>query len=223
MDSCHIISCPYSDHSAVVLNCDVPDSLPHGPGRWKLNVLILVDPDLVASIKTFSLQKRTCKNSFVSLQAWWDRGKQKLKGICIKHCEQKAKVKDDSHSLLTNLADHLKSKIDLGQVSLLPIYSNVLNQISAFDLSDAQGTKLRSRVKWAEEDESSPRYFLRLEKKRGAHDWFSAMKNSDGSVVSDLDGICNSWVQFKTYLFTVEEVDLSVQKLVVERFCSSFL
>lgn len=124
-------------------------------------------------------------------------------------------MKDDSSSLLTNLADHLKSKIDLGQVSLLPIYSNVLNQISAFDLSDAQGTKVRSRVKWAEEDESSPRYFLRLEKKRGAHDWFSAMKNSDGSVVSDLDGICNSWVQFKTYLFTVEEVDLSVQECLL--------
>ena len=124
-------------------------------------------------------------------------------------------MKDDSRSLLTNLADHLKSKIDLGQVSLLPIYSNVLNQISAFDLSDAQGAKVRSRVKWAEEDESSPRYFLRLEKKRGAHDWFSAMKNSDGSVVSDLDGICNSWVQFYTSLFTVEEVDLSVQECLL--------
>lgn len=110
--------------------------------------------------------------------------------MCIKHCEQKAK--DVLRSLLNNLADRLRSKNDLGQVSLFPIYTKVLNQISALDLSDAQGAKVRSRVKWAEEGESSSRYFLRLEKKRGAHDWFTAMKNSDGSVVSDLDDICNS-------------------------------
>ena len=80
------------------------------------------------------------------------------------------------------------------------------------NLSDAQGAKVRSRVKWAEEGEASSRYFLRLERKRGAHDWFSAMRSSDGSVVSDLDGICNSWVEFYTSLFTAEEVDLSVQE-----------
>lgn len=37
------------------------------------------------------------------------------------------------------------------QVSLFPIYTNVLNQISALDLSAAEGAKVRSRVKWAEE------------------------------------------------------------------------
>lgn len=212
VDTCDIISCPYSDHSAVVLNCDVPAPMPRGPGHWKLNVRILGDSELLASVKTFWAHWRTCKSSFASLQAWWDRGKEKLKGICIRHSQQKATVKDVSRVLLSNLANHLKSKIDLGQVSLLTTYSNVLNQISALDLSDAQGAKVRSRVKWAEEGESSSRYFLRLEKKQGSLDWFSAMKNGDDSVVSDLDGICDSWVRFYSSLFTAEEVDLSVQQ-----------
>ena len=210
--ACDIISCPYSDHSAVVLHCDVPAPLPRGPGRWKLNVQILGDSELLASVRAFWSHWRTCKSSFVSLQAWWDRGKEKLKGICIRHSLQKAKVKDVSRVLLSNLANHLKSKIDLGQVSLLAVYSNVLNQISALDLSDAQGAKVRSTVKWAEEGESSSRYFLRLEKKRGSQDWFSAMKDSDDSVVSDHDGICHSWVRFYSSLFTAEEVDLSLQE-----------
>ena len=217
VESCDIISVPYSDHSAVVLDCGVPDPLPRGPGRWKLNVSILAHPDLVASIKAFWQHWRTCNNSFASLQMWWDRGKEKLKGLCIGHCERKAMVKDISCSFLSNLANHLKSKIDLGQVSLLSVYSNVLNQISAMNLSDAQGAKVRSRVKWAEEGEASSHYFLRLEKKRGAHDWFSAMRSSDGSIVSDLDGICNSWVEFYTSLFMVEEVDLSVQESLLSK------
>ena len=38
------------------------------------------------------------------------------------------------------------------------------------------------------------------------------MENSDDSVVSDLDGICHSWVCFYSSLFSAEEVDLSVQQ-----------
>ena len=212
VDSCDVIVCPYSDHSAVVLDCGVPNPLPRGPGRWKLNVSSLADPELVASVKVFWLQWRSVKHSFVSLQAWWDRGKEKLKGICMRHCQNKHKEKNVSRTLMSRLADHLKVKIDLGQVSLLPVYSNVLSKISALDLSDAQGAKVRSRVKWAEEGESSSRYFLRLERKRGTHDWFSAMKNPDGSIVSDLDGICSSWVDFYSSLFSAEAVDLSVQR-----------
>ena len=163
---------------------------------------VLGDSELLASIQTFWSYWHTRKSSFVSLQAWWDRDKEKLKGICIRHSQQKAKVKDVSRVLLSNLANHLKSKIDLVQVSLLGFYLNVLSQISVLDLSDAQGAKVRLRVKWAEEGESSSRYFLRLEKKRGSQDWFSAMKNSDDSVVSDLGGICHSWVRFYSSLFT---------------------
>ena len=54
--SCDIISCPYSDHSAVVLDCGVPSPLPRGPGRWILNGSSLADPVLIASVKAFWLQ-----------------------------------------------------------------------------------------------------------------------------------------------------------------------
>ncbi len=53
VESCDILSCPYSDHSAVVLECVIPDPIPRGPGRWKLNTSILSDADFVDSVKTF--------------------------------------------------------------------------------------------------------------------------------------------------------------------------
>ena len=86
-----------------------------------------------------------------------------FKGLAIKFCSAKAKEGHTSRSLLSSLALHLKLKIDAGQVSFLSIYQNVLAKLAAFDLKDAQGAKVRSRVKWAEEGETSSRYFLNLE------------------------------------------------------------
>ena len=53
VDACDIISCPNSNHSAVVLHCDVPAPLPRGPRRWKLNAQILGDSELLAFVQTF--------------------------------------------------------------------------------------------------------------------------------------------------------------------------
>ena len=109
------------------------------------------------------------------------------------------------------MSDHLKLKIDLGHVSLMPIYQNVLSKIANIDLSAAQGAKVRSRIKWAEEGETSSRYFLKLEKRRGSLDWISAMRNHESSIVSDLDGICRSWTEFYSSLFTACQTDKDVQ------------
>lgn len=108
-------------------------------------------------------------------------------------------------------ASHLKGKIDDGTVSLLPVYERVLAQLAAFDLTEAEGTRIRSLVKWAEEGETSSRYFLRLERKRGADTCNSAMKTSDGSIVSDIVGICESWVSFYGDRFSASSVDLDFQ------------
>ena len=63
---------------------------------------------------------------------------------------------------------HLKSKIDLGQVSLMDVYESVQWRIADIDLFAAKGAQVRSRVRWAEEGETSSRYFFRLEKKHGS-------------------------------------------------------
>ena len=41
--SCDLLPCPFSDHSAVVLSIPIPEPIPRGPGRWKLNVSILFE------------------------------------------------------------------------------------------------------------------------------------------------------------------------------------
>ena len=209
--SCELLPCPFSDHSAVLFNSPIPEPLPRGPGRWKLNVSILSDSSFIAAIADFWLSWRLRKGSFESLQLWWDRGKEHIKSIAIRFCNLKSKEKSSTRSLLVNLSVHLKSRIDNGHVSLLDVFESVMSQIAALDLVAANGAKVRSRVRWAEEGEVSSSYFLRLEKKRGSEDWFSAMRNPDGLLVSDVSGICDSWVSFYSSLFSASVIDLSIQ------------
>ena len=221
VDSCEILPCPLSDHSAVMLQCVVPVPFPRGPGRWILNTSILSDAGFVPSFHVFWRFWKLKKNAFSSLSDWWDRGKERIKGIAIEFCNSKSKEKRVSRSLLSTLASHLKFKIDAGQVSLLSVYQNVLAKLAALDLVDAQGAKMRSRIKWAEEGESSSRYFLNLEKRRGAADWISAMKSSDGMVLTSIGDICDSWSDFYSSLFTACTVDSVAQTDLLSNVSSS--
>lgn len=96
-------------------------------------------------------------------------------------------------------------------MSLMPVYERALAQLASFDLTEAEGVRVRSRVKWAEEGETSSRFYLRLEKKRGAESWISAMRAPNGMVVTGAEGICESWASFYQDLFTACPVDLEVQ------------
>ena len=53
VNSVSIFPCPLSDHSPVVLDVSIPQSIPRGPGKWILNISILNDSDYISSIKSF--------------------------------------------------------------------------------------------------------------------------------------------------------------------------
>ena len=104
---------------------------------------------------------------------------------------------------------------------MLEVYESVLSRIAEIDLSAAKGAQVRSRIRWAEEGETSSRYFFRLEKKRGAENWIPAMKNSDGSIASSIVEICDSWVFFYSSLFTACDTDPVVQEVLLDQLSSS--
>ena len=53
VNSVFILPCPLSNHSSVVLDVSIPQSIPRGPGKWILNTSILNDSDYISSIKSF--------------------------------------------------------------------------------------------------------------------------------------------------------------------------
>lgn len=121
---------------------------------------------------------------------------------------------------MVNLANHLKSRIDLGWVTLFEVFESVELKIAALDLAAAEGARVRSRTRWAKEGESSTSFFFRLERKNGSQDWIAAMRSDSGQIVSDISGICDSWVDFYSSLFTACPTDPVIQNALLDHLTS---
>ena len=206
--SCDIALCPFSDHDVVFLVTSLPEPFPKGPGRWFFNISLLRDPSFVVAFNSMWSSWQAKKPGFLTLHAWWDKGKERIKRLAISFSSEKRSFALKSRDILITLAAHLKEKIDAGAVSLFEVYSQVLNKLAA----DAEG----ARVQWAEEGEMASLFFLQMERKRAAESWISAMRLSDGKIVSDISGICRSWSDYYSSLFSAESVDLQIQESLFE-------
>ena len=222
MSSCDFVSCPYSDHCAVLFSVFVPGIVPPVPGLWKLNASILNEDDYVQLITTYWGVWRTKMLTFSSLAKWWEAGKREIQHITWDFCVCRASETRASRNLLCRLADHLKLWFDKGLISAYVPYRSVLiNRLAELDLAQARGAQVRSRIWWVEEGETSS-YFCRLEKKRSADRWISTVRNPSGRIVSDPQGLCDSFSSFYSGLFSASPVDPSGQQSLLANLSSVF-
>ena len=220
MSSCDFVSCPYSDHCAVLFSVFVPGIVPPVPGLWKLNASILNEDDYVQLIASFWGVWRTKMLTFSSLAKWWEAGKREIQHITRDFCVCRASETRASRNLLCRLADHLKLWFDKGLISAYVPYRSVLiNRLAELDLAQARGAQVRSRIWWVEEGETSS-YFCRLEKKRSADRWISTVRNPSGHIVSDPQGLCDSFSSFYSGLFSASPVDPSGQQSLLANLSS---
>ena len=220
MSSCDFVSCPYSDHCAVLFSVFVPGIVPPVPGLWKLNASILNEDDYVQLITSYWGVWRTKMLTFSSLAKWWEAGKREIQHITRDFCVCRASETRASRNLLCRLADHLKLWFDKGLISAYVPYRSVLiNRLAELDLAQARGAQVRSRIWWVEEGETSS-YFCRLEKKRSADRWISTVRNPSGRIVSDPQGLCDSFSSFYSGLFSASPVDPSGQQSLLANLSS---
>ena len=206
-----ILPCPFSDHCALSFSFVLPDSVPMGPGLWKLNLSILEEDEYVSLITDFWFFWQRCQSGFSSLTRWWDAGKSHIKRLSINYCKNRNKSKCIERNILVNLVAHLKTHVDSDRLSLLPIYLSTLSRLDALDCEVARGAQVRARARWAEEGESSTAYVFRFEKKRATDHYISALRASDGSLVIDKDVLCNRLRSFYLDLFTAVPCDSSAR------------
>ena len=204
---CDILPCPFSDHCALFFRVVVPQAVLRGPGRWKLNISFLDDHDYVSLISAFLVDWRRYQNRYSSLAKWWEVCKQRIKGLSISYGVAKSRASHSLRDLLARLAEHLKLKLDNGNLSCLGPYNSTLAELAKFDLKVAQGAQVRSRTKWVEEGETSSAFFFRLVKKRGVDRHISALKTNDGTTVSDTTGLSNVITSFYSSLFRSEHTE----------------
>ena len=221
VSSCDIVPCPFSDHCAVSLSVSVPDVVPPGPSLCKLNTSVLEEEGYVHLISNFLNGWRCQSHLFPSLVKWWETGKSRIKGLTVHYCCSRSSALSVKRDLLSRLSSHLKDRVANGQLSLVETYQSVLHQLAELDVEVAKGAQVRARARWIEEGVSSSAYFFRLQKKRGADRWISAIRNDDGTIVSAPDDLCLSFSSFCSSLFTASPTDASAQESLLGNVVSS--
>ena len=196
----------------------LPSSIPPGPGLWKLNLSVLSEAEYIDLISTFWSYWQSRQSSFSSLTGWWDSGKSHIKRISINYCVNRSKSTLVERDIFSKLAAHLKVYVDSGRLSFLPVYLSTLSRLRALDLEVARGAQVRARSRWVEEGESSSAYFFRLEKKNGTDRNISALRASNGTLVTDKDGLCDVFRSFYLDLFSAAPCESNARAELLQFF-----
>ena len=220
VSSLDILPCPSSDHCALSFSWALPNSVPPGPGLWKVNLSVLDEAEYIDLISIFWSYWQSRQSSFPSLTGWWDSGKAHIKRVSINYCVNRGKSKVVECDILSKLAAHLKIHVDSGRLSFLPVYLSTLSRLRAMDVEVARGAQVRARSTWVEEGESSSAYFFRLENKNGTDPNISALRAGDGTLVTDKDGLCDVFRSFYLDLFSVAPCDCNARAELISNISS---
>ncbi len=191
-----------SDHSMVqcriFLNSIKPKS-----AYWHLNTALLDDKCFKESFKSFWDVFKTTKNSFRTLQQWWDFEKVQIKQFC----QQYSQNVTGEIALILNIleADILK----LQELAHLPgnnsevesLIKNKKTQLSDLLGVKAQGALVRSRFLSVNEMDVPSRFFFNLERKNYQNRVIHALRSERGTLLTDPKDICKRAVTFYESLY----------------------
>lgn len=158
--SCDFLFCPHSDHSVVLLECNIPDLPSGGPSYWKLNISILSEDEYFLEISEFWKHWQQRKQYYQSPLVWWDLGKHHIKEISIKYCSKRKKQAQAYRNSLQQELSLLQNRVDNGDTSSINNLQFLKLKLVNLDSEEAKASKIRARAKWIEEGETSSAFFF---------------------------------------------------------------
>ena len=190
-----------SDHSYVFLRISLPSIPTRGPGTWKFNSSLLTDADYIDQVRVFWQMWQQQKASFPSLAVWWDAGKKRIKELSRIFSSRKARARRGRIKSLETCLFHLERRKRNGE-DVDALLSQTKTDLELELLHSAAGAKICAKEQWAEEGETSSKYFLQLEKSWAVKKVFTGIKNSQNVVVRSVSAIIRVWILFYVQLFT---------------------
>ena len=88
---------------------------------------------------------------------------------------------------------------------------SALAELERLDCVEDEGVRGRARISWIVEGKASTAFFFRKERKQSADHWIPALRDSDGDVHSDVEGIGAVLSNFYSLLFSEEHCDPSAR------------
>ena len=184
IQTCHIVPCSLSDHSAVTLVVRLPSQNRRGSAYWHFNNSLLDYKYYRNIITQFWTDWRTKRCDFPSLASWWDFGKSHIKSLSQMYGSKTAKEKRKALIEINQKIDELQSAPDLTPETrdALAEQRNNLNYLLK---TEAQGAFVRSRFKHTNETDSCSTYFFNLEKSNSLSKNISRVRLTSGLISED--------------------------------------
>ena len=213
---CDILPCVFSDHDFVILHYDIAALPLRGPGVWKFDISLLDDESFCSEIWDLIEQFLAFRHCFASQRDFWESLKSDIKLTAIAFSRRKHRLLSSQKVLLTNRLIVLKNRLASGDVSASPeILTSEAALRSLLD-SKLEGSKIRSRVKWAEAGESPSGFFLGLENERHERGSVSSVFDSEGQEACSLPDMIQAHERFYSSLFSEGPIDPVAQSHLFE-------
>ena len=203
---------PYfrSDHAYVYLSFSLPDAPERGRSCWKLNNTLLQNTTYINVIKTFWSDWRTEQVHYPSLSVWWDVGKQLIKEITIDFASDLAASQRHTYNILSNQLTALHARNNADE-DLSAEIKSVEDDLYNYHLHKVAGARIRAREQWAEEGETSSKYFFQREKCHAIRSMMNGIYDMQGKTVRTLSRMMHVWILFYSTLFTAAYLDAAEQ------------
>ena len=140
--------------------------------------------------------------------------------MSISYSRRKSRIRCREKVLLTNWLILLKRQLASGSDSVKAEILDLETALSSLFTLELEGLKIRSRVRWLEEGETSSRFFLHMVNQRREKSFVSSILNSDDVEVFSLEELLTVHEQFYTLLYSEEPIDSEVQNFLFSQVTS---
>ena len=177
----NILEIGFSDHRSVILNIDF-SSFERGPSFYKFNKSLLQETALKNEISA-EINRIKCLDMDPHLR--WEYIKASIRDLGRMYGKKIAYEKRKTKTLLSSKINNIQCHLSTypNDKEAVDIYHELKEKLEIFAVQEAEGARIRSGQKWAQEGEKCTRYFLSLEKQRSNSNTIFSLENSSGEII----------------------------------------
>ena len=207
----HPINYNLSDHGMIHIDITIGENVSYevGPGYWKCNTKTLKDPFFQEDFQMLweSLDSISDQDS-----DWWEQCKTQFRQLIMGHSMRLSRIR---HSDLKQAKQDLKRLFSLEEqegTSFELQHKIKLAQGNIDKLNDnfLEGSKIRSKAQYLENNERPTRFFLRKENKSATDKYIKSLRNEEGITVTSKEGIQQECKYFYKKLYSTKDIDPTV-------------
>ena len=195
----------FSDHYNQVHLKIVCTDTHRGKGSWVFNNSLLSDDIYTTKLKTLWEEWTTHIDAYPDIGDWWENGKSKIKAFSITFSKKKSHQKHKQKNSLTKRLRNLNKKLPTNPDKYTPIANNLKNQLRQYEEQEAEGAKVRNKIKWRLEGEKCSKFFLNLEKQQKSKQNLNKLKISNSQVTTDPEIILKEVRSFYKTLYSKQK------------------